>query len=93
VTTVTGSVETAQLTATPLLVLSLSFSGALFPLDTLPDRLEPVARALPLSPVVELLRLGLTGTGSWGIPVLILGAWFAAGAWLVRRRFRWEPRR
>ena len=61
---------------------------------------------MPLTPVVDLLRLGLTGTtsdgasvdlvGSFGpavLPVLILTAWVAAGIWATRRWFRWEPRR
>ena len=97
VTAVTGTVETAQLTATPLLVLSLTFSGALFPLADLPGVWPWITQCLPLSPVVDLVRLGLTGSPSSGdaVPraVLILGLWFVAGAWSVRRWFRWEPRR
>jgi ABC-2 type transport system permease protein len=106
VSTVTGTVETAQLTATPLLILSLSFSGALIPLDELPGWLHRIAHGLPLTPVVDLVRLGLTGTTASGatiagdglfvpvvLPVLILGGWFVATAWVVRRWFRWEPRR
>jgi hypothetical protein len=68
--------------------------------------LQSVAQALPLTPVVELMRLGLTGTaadghhlglaasfGAAASPVLVLAAWIAAGAWAARRWFRWEPRR
>jgi ABC-2 type transport system permease protein len=103
---VTSSVEMAQLTATPLLVLSLTFSGAMIPLETLPERLSGLAQAVPLTPVVDLVRLGLTGTtpagdvvglgGSFTAavrPIVILGVWLTVGGWLVRGRFRWEPRR
>lgn len=106
VTIMTSSVEMAQLTATPLLVLSLIFSGAMIPLELLPEPVARLAHGLPLTPVMDLLRLGLTGTtpagdvvglgGSFGaavLPALILAAWLAVSAWTVRGRFRWEPRR
>jgi ABC-2 type transport system permease protein len=73
----------------------------------LPEPLRWVAEALPLTPVVELMRLALTGTtaagghrlglaasfGAAAAPVLVLAAWTIAGAWAARRWFRWEPRR
>jgi ABC-2 type transport system permease protein len=103
---VTRSVEMAQLTTTPVLVVSLTLSGLYIPLDALPGPLEHLARVLPLTPVVDLLRLGLSGTapdghtvdlaGSFGPaapPLLVLTVWVAAGAWATRRWFRWEPRR
>ena len=90
----------------PALWLPLLFSGLLFPLAMLPGPLRWVAEALPLIPVVELLRLALTGAAAGGhrlglaasfgaavIPVLVLAAWTIAGAWAARRWFRWEPRR
>jgi ABC-2 type transport system permease protein len=105
-TAVTRTVELAQVTTLPVLVLPLFFSGLLFPLSVLREPLRPVAQALPLTPVVELMRLGLSGTaadghhlalaasfGAAASPVLVLAAWIAAGAWAARRWFRWEPRR
>jgi ABC-2 type transport system permease protein len=89
----------------PALWLPLVFSGLLFPLAMLPEPLRWVAEALPLTPVVELMRLALTGTagghhlglaasfGAAAAPVLVLAAWTIAGAWAARRWFRWEPRR
>ena len=104
-TAVTRTVELAQVTTLPVLMLSLVFSGMLFPLATLTEPLRSVARVLPLTAVVELMRLGLTGTAADGrhlglaatfgaavIPVLVLAAWIAAGTWAARRWFRWEPR-
>jgi ABC-2 type transport system permease protein len=105
-TAVTRTVEMAQVTTLPVLLFSLVFSGLLFPLAMLGEPLRSAAQALPLTPVVELMRIGLTGTaadghhlglgatfGAASVPVLVLAAWIAAGAWAARRWFRWEPRR
>jgi len=103
---VTRTVQLAQVTTMPALWLPLVFSGLLFPLAMLPGPLRWVAEALPLTPVVELMRLALTGAAAGGhrlglaatfgaavIPVLVLTAWIAAAGWAARRWFRWEPRR
>jgi len=100
---VTRTVEMAQLTTAPVLILSFAFGGLLFPL---PGPLRSLGQALPLTRVLDLLRLGLTGTapggghlglaatfGAAAVPVLVLAAWIAAGGWAARRWFRWEPRR
>ena len=105
-TALTRTVEMAQLTTTPLLLIPLTFSGLYYPLSDLPEPLEQLARLLPLTPVVELLRLGLSGTtrdgstvdigGSFGPavqPVLVLLAWVVVGGLATRRWFKWEPRR
>ena len=103
-TTITRSVAMAQITTTPMLLASMLLSG-LLPGD-LPETLQRLADLLPLTAVVQLLRLGLTGTTTTGsqlnvagtlttamVPLLILLAWTAAAAWVTRRWFRWEPRR
>jgi ABC-2 type transport system permease protein len=105
-TPLTRSVEFAQVTTTPLLFIPLTFSGLYYPLSELPDPMQHVAEVLPLTPVVELLRLGLAGTAPDGStvdlagsfapavrPVLVLLAWLAVGGLATRRWFRWEPRR
>jgi ABC-2 type transport system permease protein len=102
----TRTVEMAQVTTLPVLTIPFAFSGLLFPLALLPEPLRWLAQALPLTPVVTLMRLGLTGTaadghhlgmaatfGAAAIPVLVLAAWIAAATWAARRWFRWEPRR
>jgi len=103
---VTRSVEMAQLTTLPVLIVPFAFSGLVFRLALLPEPLRWVADALPLTPVAELMRLALTGTAGDGhhlgltanfaaaaVPVLVLAAWTLAGGWAARRWFRWEPRR
>lgn len=105
-TALTRNVEMAQLTTTPVLLAPLALSGLLFPVDLLPEPLQRLGQVLPLTPVVDLLRLGLTGTATQGAgvdlaasfgsavgPLLVLVAWVAAGVWATRRFIRWEPRR
>jgi ABC-2 type transport system permease protein len=105
-TALTPTVELAQATTTPMLFIPLTFSGLYLPLSDLPQPLEHVGRLLPLTPVVDLLRLGLSGTTTDGRTVdfagsfapavqgvLVLLAWVAVGGLATRRWFRWEPRR
>jgi ABC-2 type transport system permease protein len=105
-TALTRNVEMAQLTTTPVLIAPLALSGLLFPVDLLPEPLQRLGQVLPLTPVVDLLRLGLTGTTSQGtgvdlaasfgpavVPLLVLVGWVVAGVWATRRWFCWDPRR
>jgi ABC-2 type transport system permease protein len=105
-TALTRNVEMAQVTTAPVLIAPLLFSGMVIPIDRLPEPLNHLAQAMPLTPVVDLLRLGLTGAtadgtvvglaGTFGqavVPVLVLIAWTVAGLWATGRWFRWEPRR
>ncbi|MFI8927344.1 ABC transporter permease [Streptomyces sp. NPDC053474] len=90
------SVESAQVAAMPLLIISMLGSGTAVPLELMPDGLASVAELLPLSPVVELIRGGWTGHLSGGEALEALAvavAWTALGVFAVRRWFRWEPRR
>lgn len=71
------------------------FSGAFFPIDQLPDLLEPLAYALPLWHGVELCRGFATGgaAGAAGLlPILAhvgyLLVWVVVGLWLAGRAFR-----
>lgn len=102
----TRNAEMAQLTTLPALLVCLFFSGLMVPLDVLPDPLAGVAELFPLTPVVDLVRMGLGGVASDGTtvdlgssfgaalaPLGVLVAWTVIGAMLVRRYFRWEPRR
>jgi ABC-2 type transport system permease protein len=104
-TAVTRTVELAQVTTVPVLLLSFVFNGLTFPLAAAPEPVRSIAQALPLTSVVTMLRLGLTGAAAGGgrlglaaaagaaaIPVLVLALWIAAAAWAARRWFRWEPR-
>lgn len=102
----TRSVQSAELTTTPLLVVSLALGGLMVPLHTLPEALQRAGQAMPLTPVVDLVRLGLTGATPDGeildlsetlsaavVPAGVLLGWLVLGAWATRWWFRWEPRR
>ena len=65
------------------------FSGAFFPVSQLPIALEWMARVLPLTSGVELLRDLVLGTPDLGrdlLYVAYLTLWVLAGFWLADRR-------
>lgn len=92
----TRTVESAQVTGLPLMLVSMIGSGITVPLEVLPDRMASVCELLPLTPVITLVRGGWTGDLSayeaLGAALTAL-AWATLGVFAVRRWFRWEPRR
>ncbi len=105
-TSFTRTVEAAQFTTLPLVLAATLFSGLLVPLSDLPEAVGQVFRFLPLTPVIELSRLGLVGetwtgqavdtAGAWTaapLPLAVLGGWLVVGTVIARRVFRWAPRR
>jgi ABC-2 type transport system permease protein len=102
-TSFTRSVEFAQISTLPVVTVCVIGSGALIPLEALPEPFDQVLRFVPLAPVVELLRLGWAGAAdaqSFGhafgqalAPLAILVTWVLVGLTAVRSTFRWEPRR
>jgi ABC-2 type transport system permease protein len=102
----TRTVEAAQFTTMPLVLAATLLSGLLIPLSGFPVQVSQVARFLPLTPVIELSRLGLVGqtwdgqavdtAGAWAaspLPLAVLAGWLVGGAILARLVFRWTPRR
>ncbi|WP_306324162.1 MULTISPECIES: ABC transporter permease [unclassified Streptomyces] len=90
------SVESAQVAAMPLLLVTMLGSGTIVPLEVLPDTLASVCEALPLTPVLTLIRGGWSGNLSGGDTAQALVtavAWLVLAVFAVRRWFRWEPRR
>jgi ABC-2 type transport system permease protein len=92
----TRTVESAQVTALPLVFVSMLGSGMAVPTEILPDRLASVCELLPLSPAIRLVQGGWTGQLSayeaLGA-VATAVAWTVSAVFAVRRWFRWEPRR
>ncbi|WP_329463993.1 ABC transporter permease [Streptomyces sp. NBC_01431] len=92
----TKSAEAAQIAVLPLMMVSILGSGMVVPLDTLPDQLAAVCEMLPLTPVIGLIRDGwTTGTGAGDVlrELLVMVVWTFIAVLVVRKRFRWEPRR
>jgi ABC-2 type transport system permease protein len=105
-TSFTRTVDAAQFTTLPLVLAATCFSGLLVQLSGFPERLAQALRLLPLTPVIELSRLGLVGetwrgsavdtAGAWAaapVPLAVLAGWLVVGAVVARRVFRWAPRR
>ncbi|MBD8062987.1 ABC transporter permease [Oceanitalea stevensii] len=100
----TRTVETAQLTTLPILMVATALSGLAIPVSVMPDALATVAQWTPMYPVVALVQHGLgavalDGTVASGEladvaqPLAALALWIVLGALATRRWMRWEPRR
>lgn len=101
----TRSVEAAQLTTLPLILVALGLSGLSVPLVSLPEVGQTLVQHSPMFPVVDLVYLSLgtvrvsgdvvTGAAFWSAAVMdlaVLVGWVALGLMVIRRAFRWEPR-
>ncbi|QNS05131.1 ABC transporter permease [Streptomyces xanthii] len=95
-TVVSRSVESAQVAAMPLMLLTMFGSGSFVPLELLPDKLASICELLPLTPVLTLIRGGWSGQLAASdvlSAILTAVAWTVVAVFAVRRWFRWEPRR
>ncbi|MFJ9177044.1 ABC transporter permease [Streptomyces sp. NPDC102360] len=89
------SVESAQVAAMPMLLISMIGSGATVPLEILPDKVASVCELLPLTSALTLVRGGWSGNLSGGETVQAIAiavAWIVVAVFAVQKRFRWEPR-
>ncbi len=79
----------AGLISFPLLFLGNVF----FPVRDMPEFLQPIVLALPITPLSGALREVMNvgaGIGSLWVETLILGAWLAAAFVVASRSFKWE---
>lgn len=103
-TAATRTVEHAQITTLPIIMIPMLLSGMMIPLAVMPDGLRTIAQLMPLTPVVELLHLGVgamtvdgqsvslaQGLAQTVRPLLVLLGWIAVGGWAMRA-MTWEPR-
>lgn len=73
----------------PLMFLS----GIFFPIDFMPEWLQPVAAIMPLTYLGDALRQTMVGGAAYAplhIDALVLGAWVVACSLLSARFFRWQ---
>lgn len=82
----------ANAVALPMMFLS----GVFFPTDSLPEVMQVVVRYLPLTPLIEALRLvtidgeSITATGS---QLALLGGWVVVSFLIASRMFRFSESR
>ncbi len=86
---------TARLTyavSTSVFFTMLLFSGVIIPLDVMPPFMQHIARLMPLSYTLDLLKHAWLGRGHWPWPhdVAVLLASTAAFTLLAARAFRWD---
>lgn len=73
----------------PLMFLS----GIFFPIDFMPDFLQPVAAVMPLTYLGDALRQVMVGGAPYAplpIDALVLGAWLVGSFIISARFFRWQ---
>jgi ABC-2 type transport system permease protein len=73
----------------PLMFLS----GIFFPISFMPDWLQPVAAAMPLTYLADALRQTMVGGAAYaslGIDALVLGVWMVICFLIAARFFRWQ---
>ena len=100
------TVESAQLTTLPLLIVAIPFAGLFGGPGASSGVLDTIGTFTPLRPVTDLMLLGAAGIdgdaavltfaetfAAARVPVAVLVAWTVLGALAARRWMRWEPRR
>jgi ABC-2 type transport system permease protein len=73
---------------------AIFISGVFYSSEKMPRALEIIADVLPLKHVIDGLHAAIVtgqGIGSTLDALAIMLAWLAVGAWVVVKRFRWEP--
>lgn len=92
-----GSLAKTQETAMPLVQLVnfpfMFLSGVFFPVEIVPDFMQPVVKAIPATYLGKALRDITMGTIQWsslGMDALVMAAWGIACLLLAFRFFRWE---
>lgn len=81
-----GIVQAAQF---PLMFLS----GIFFPVEILPDYIQPIVKVIPLTYLGDLLRhvmVGVTSANSIMINLIVLGGWLILNLTLTIKFWKWE---
>ncbi|HEY8424598.1 MAG TPA: ABC transporter permease [Limnochordales bacterium] len=93
ISTLAPSAESASMIGSVINFPMMFLSGTFWPKEIIPEAMQPVVRALPLTPLVDSMRAvavegahlgpyagGLVYLTAWGLVALAVAAW----------RFRWE---
>lgn len=86
--------EEAANSLTSVIQFPLMFlSGIFFPIEFMPDFLQPVAAVMPLTYLGDALRQTMVGGGAYvplELGVIILAGWLVASLAISARFFRWQ---
>jgi ABC-2 type transport system permease protein len=85
--------ETANALTSVVQFPLMFLSGIFFPVEFMPDWLQPVAAALPLTYLGDALRQTMVGGAAYvplPVGVLVLGAWLVGSFLISARFFRWQ---
>jgi ABC-2 type transport system permease protein len=85
--------ETANAMASVVQFPLMFLSGIFFPIDFMPEWLQPVASVMPLTYLGDALRQVMVGGGAYAplpVDLLVLGGWLAVCFLLSARYFRWQ---
>ncbi len=82
--------EAALVVVNVLFLFALGSSGALLPLDRLPDPLGAVMRALPVGALEAAFGAALGGDGDLLVSLAIVAAWAIAALVAAARSFAWD---
>lgn len=93
ISTVAATPETANMLGSVIHFPMMFLSGTFWPREFMPAFIQPVIRALPLTPLVDAMR----GIGARGDPLTLylpglayLGLWGLVAYGVAATRFRWE---
>jgi ABC-2 type transport system permease protein len=93
VATFAATEETATLVTNVITFPLMFLSGVFFPIAQMPDFLQPVAVALPLTYLADALRQVMVASEAFAplvVEVGVLGGWLAAALLISARQFRWQ---
>ena len=89
-----ASTEDAANGMTSIIQFPMMFlSGVFFPIQAMPDALQAVARALPLTYLADALRQVMVGGAPFaplGVCAAVLVGWLAVCFGIASRKFRWQ---
>lgn len=93
ISTLAPTAESANLIGSVLNFPMMFLSGTFWPKELMPDFMQPVVRALPLTPLIDSMRAVSTeaaAVGPYAGGLLYLAAWGVAALVVASLRFRWE---
>jgi ABC-2 type transport system permease protein len=85
--------ETANALTSVVQFPLMFLSGIFFPIEFMPDFLQPVAAVMPLTYLGDALRQTMVGGAAYvplEVDVLVLGGWLAVSFLISARFFRWQ---